>query len=195
MVLAVLLGLWAAPDGLAFYNPATGRWLNRDPIGERGGVNLHGFVGNDPLHRIDPDGRVTYEDCPPAAQQKIQPAIDEACRRIKSTAFGCCMVGSGLGRSFASKLNYLCASASYTVRCAREPHTPWGGIASGSYRLQTITVYYDFFMSDGGGWGDRACVMGHEMLHLTAYTPHAKWNRLFNRLHKCLGCTPYLQHR
>ncbi len=28
------------------YNPDLGRWLNRDPIGENGGVNLYGFVGN-----------------------------------------------------------------------------------------------------------------------------------------------------
>lgn len=36
MVLTVLLGLWAAPDGLTFYNPETGRWPNRDPIRELG---------------------------------------------------------------------------------------------------------------------------------------------------------------
>jgi uncharacterized protein RhaS with RHS repeats len=35
------------------YNPSTGRWLNRDPIGERGGVNLYALVGNDPLGEID----------------------------------------------------------------------------------------------------------------------------------------------
>jgi RHS repeat-associated protein len=30
-----------------------GRWPNRDPIGERGGVNLYGFVGNSPLNKVD----------------------------------------------------------------------------------------------------------------------------------------------
>ncbi len=28
------------------YNPADGRWINRDPIAEEGGLNLYGFVGN-----------------------------------------------------------------------------------------------------------------------------------------------------
>ncbi|MFR9535056.1 MAG: RHS repeat-associated core domain-containing protein [Rikenellaceae bacterium] len=28
------------------YNPADGRWINRDPIGIKGGLNLYGFVGN-----------------------------------------------------------------------------------------------------------------------------------------------------
>ena len=32
--------------GFRYYDPLAGRWLNRDPIGERGGVNLYGFVGN-----------------------------------------------------------------------------------------------------------------------------------------------------
>ena len=30
-----------------------GRWLNRDPINEAGGLNLYGFVGNDPVNRWD----------------------------------------------------------------------------------------------------------------------------------------------
>ena len=37
----------------AFHNPEVGRWLSRDPIGERGGVNLYCFVKNSPTHSID----------------------------------------------------------------------------------------------------------------------------------------------
>ncbi len=36
-----------------YYDPLTGRWPSRDPIGERGGVNLYGFVGNDSLNLLD----------------------------------------------------------------------------------------------------------------------------------------------
>jgi RHS repeat-associated protein len=39
--------------GYRYYQPTTGRWLSRDPIGERGGANLYGFVGNFPTNRID----------------------------------------------------------------------------------------------------------------------------------------------
>ncbi len=42
--------------GYRYYNPSTGRWPSRDPIGERGGGNLYGFVGNDPVNFIDPLG-------------------------------------------------------------------------------------------------------------------------------------------
>lgn len=40
----------------AYYNPRTGRWMSRDPIGEKGGRNLYGFVGNSPLSKVDPFG-------------------------------------------------------------------------------------------------------------------------------------------
>ena len=33
-----------------------GRWINRDPIGEVGGINLYGFVGNSPTNYYDSDG-------------------------------------------------------------------------------------------------------------------------------------------
>lgn len=33
--------------GFRYYVPETGRWLNRDPIEEAGGLNLYGVVGND----------------------------------------------------------------------------------------------------------------------------------------------------
>jgi uncharacterized protein RhaS with RHS repeats len=39
-----------------YYDPVTGRWPSRDPIGERGGVNLYSFVGNDGVNWWDPLG-------------------------------------------------------------------------------------------------------------------------------------------
>jgi RHS repeat-associated protein len=47
--------------GFRFYDPNLQRWLNRDPIGERGGVNLYGFLKNHPLGRIDSFGFADYE--------------------------------------------------------------------------------------------------------------------------------------
>jgi RHS repeat-associated protein len=39
--------------GYRYYDPLTGRWPSRDPIGERGGVNLYAFVGNNPINHLD----------------------------------------------------------------------------------------------------------------------------------------------
>jgi RHS repeat-associated protein len=52
--------------GQRFYDPNLQRWLNRDPLQELGGMNLYGFVGNNPLHSIDPWG---YEDKPTAGEK------------------------------------------------------------------------------------------------------------------------------
>jgi RHS repeat-associated protein len=38
------------------YDPETGRWLSRDPIGENGGLNLYGYVGGNPVSSTDPLG-------------------------------------------------------------------------------------------------------------------------------------------
>jgi len=42
--------------GARHYDPAKGRFLSRDPLGDAGGVNLYGFVGNDPVNRVDVGG-------------------------------------------------------------------------------------------------------------------------------------------
>ncbi len=42
--------------GYRYYNASTGRWLIRDPIGERGGRNIVAFSENDFLDRIDING-------------------------------------------------------------------------------------------------------------------------------------------
>jgi RHS repeat-associated protein len=36
-----------------WYDPLTGRWPSRDPIEERGGMNLYGFTENNPINKID----------------------------------------------------------------------------------------------------------------------------------------------
>jgi RHS repeat-associated protein len=42
--------------GLRFYSTELGRWMSRDPIGERGGVHVLGFAMNCPLDLVDPTG-------------------------------------------------------------------------------------------------------------------------------------------
>jgi len=41
---------------MRIYVPSTGRWPNRDPIGEQGGLGLYTFLGNDPDNSYDPLG-------------------------------------------------------------------------------------------------------------------------------------------
>ncbi len=50
--------------GYRFYKPDVGRWLSRDPIGERGGLNLYGFVYNKPIDTIDILGMLGTDSFP-----------------------------------------------------------------------------------------------------------------------------------
>jgi RHS repeat-associated protein len=39
--------------GYRWYDSSVGRWTQRDPIGMAGGVNLYGYVGQDPVNYVD----------------------------------------------------------------------------------------------------------------------------------------------
>ena len=42
--------------GSRFYDPHLGRWLTRDPLQERDGINLYSYVANSPVSYLDPFG-------------------------------------------------------------------------------------------------------------------------------------------
>ena len=48
--------------GYRYYSPEMGRWGSRDPIGEWGGLNLYGFVGNGPMGSVDTLGLIPASD-------------------------------------------------------------------------------------------------------------------------------------
>lgn len=47
--------------GYRFFDPETGRWLNRDPIEETGGLNLYTFLQNNGIYRADLLGLIDLE--------------------------------------------------------------------------------------------------------------------------------------
>ncbi len=55
--------------GYRYYNPEIGRWVNRDPIGELGGLNLFGTARNNLQNRID----ILGQNCSIVSREPLGP--------------------------------------------------------------------------------------------------------------------------
>jgi len=71
-------GPCVAVYGYRYYDPTTGRWPSRDPIGEKGGINLYGMVGNDSVNLVDLLG---LEDCCGNPRRPGKEVTDDAGRK------------------------------------------------------------------------------------------------------------------
>jgi RHS repeat-associated protein len=97
--------------GYRYYDPSTGRWPSRDPIGEKGGVNLYGYVGNDPVNGLDilgladcPAGQIKDPDCMKAAADALRTAMLSATRNLEiqtAAAFAAAGIATLLGSPIA----------------------------------------------------------------------------------------------
>jgi RHS repeat-associated protein len=115
--------------GRRFYDPNLQRWLNRDPIGIRGGVNLYGYVQNAPLNRTDAFGLLEdrsgtayliarYAQCDSNRDRGLL-----ACAVITGVCYaivtgGCIAACGGIPSAFT--WNYFCFSTCmgiYSPRC------------------------------------------------------------------------------
>ena len=47
--------------GYRYYRASTGTWISRDPIGEKGGMNVYDFVNNVPVMQVDPIGLLSID--------------------------------------------------------------------------------------------------------------------------------------
>jgi uncharacterized protein RhaS with RHS repeats len=67
-----------------YYDPALGRYVSADPIGQAGGVNLYSYAGSDPLNWFDPFGLTEGSKSNKAKRKAI---AAWAASQNKSTAF------------------------------------------------------------------------------------------------------------
>jgi len=71
------------------YDSSAGRWLSRDPIGERGGVNVYGFVYNSPLNYWDFLGNDGQSNLELLKEELGEESYDTTlCKKFSSVATG-----------------------------------------------------------------------------------------------------------
>ncbi|OZB75628.1 MAG: hypothetical protein B7X29_10195, partial [Halothiobacillus sp. 13-55-115] len=143
-------GLYAHPQSGLYlatyraYDPKIGRWLSRDPIREAGGVNLYGYVYNNPIMFYDPYGLWAWGDPFPQGlvdfsagfgdtvsfgatdwvrdQMGVNDAVDKCSGAYTSGTYAGYGWGAGLGGAG------LARSAGWSVNFNRYKNAGGGGI-------------------------------------------------------------------
>jgi len=63
--------------GYRYYSSELGRWLSRDPIGERGGLNILAYEGNSPINTFEYLGLGVYEGVMQIMENKSKGEFDD----------------------------------------------------------------------------------------------------------------------
>jgi RHS repeat-associated protein len=73
--------------GYRWYDSSNGRWINRDPIEEEGGLNLYGFVGNNGLDKWDLLGLLKFDldEYPFTIKEAATNSGADECKRANGT--------------------------------------------------------------------------------------------------------------
>jgi RHS repeat-associated protein len=67
--------------GARYYDPSSGRSLQRDPIGILGGLNVYAYAENNPMGAVDPSGLLTWKEIKQKIKDIVE-AIKEAAKRL-----------------------------------------------------------------------------------------------------------------
>jgi len=148
---ALLLFFLSFQAASAFYDPGLQRWINRDPIGESGGINLYISESNDPLDRFDPFGEADApKDQPPVTsppgfgEKPFKPGTDNCLCYALDRPGGELQPDGGFGNKNAKKCADLVAQIKKNYKGGDVPKG--GNCPPGSHK---VAVFSD---GDSGGY-------------------------------------------
>jgi hypothetical protein len=145
MCFAVLI--FQSHYAFATYDPSKGRWLNRDPLAEEGGVNLYGFVANDPINTIDPYGLKFKFTGKETAVKAAKAALEEAKKKAN--------------KELKAKLDEL---EKDKKTCTIKVSYNSKNVVVGSFDLEEIDLGDISKFPAGGGAGTQASTLVHELI-------------------------------
>ncbi|MCF7855795.1 MAG: RHS repeat-associated core domain-containing protein [Candidatus Pacebacteria bacterium] len=108
--------------GYRYYSPELGRWVNRDPIDENGGLNLYAFVGNSPVLAADILGLSSYQYHNFASYGMMSAQVKPS---IKYGADRAIKIDFTLKPSLHCECNKIDFTQAYIVRNLEGPETMW----------------------------------------------------------------------
>ena len=130
---------WDAASGLyyylyRFYDPNLQRWPNRDPLEERGGINLYEFVGNNPVSYVDQYGLLGFWGSPGGSYGSFGPG------GVNGTGGGSGNIEGGPGAGWGGALgNGLGWAAGHSGDTQYGPNSPYSQQMSQSTVGQHLT--------------------------------------------------------
>ena len=174
--------------GYRYYVPSLGTWINRDPIEERGGVNLYEFTSNNPTNHIDHLGltikylgtkyktqREIHDDVPgtraltwdPKTENRPKPNIEGHPKFIAKWEAGKCCVKIVKAPSLVVRLQVVLPKD--WGKPLQDSFGYWNGVDKSGYKaivdheFRRRKVYYDadtVFLNPAEGEGKQATKCG-----------------------------------
>jgi RHS repeat-associated protein len=133
--------------GYRYYHPQTGRWINRDPIEENGGLNLYGIVKNNSIDNVDVHGLVEMNLIPKCIKQKADSdSIDRIFNPVNGY-YNICAHGSpinivdsnGASLSAESLAALVCADEKYD----KKPIKLWACLTGADVNSDVVKKNYE----------------------------------------------------
>jgi hypothetical protein len=144
LMVVSLLAYWIGLcNASAFYDPGAQRWLNRDTIAEKGGINLFEFVGNNSILAFDPYGKNPVIVV--GGVVITITALDAAAAAAGLTIYGCLMSPPCRAAAWTlMKRSAMCAAAA--AECVA---SPWCGANPTYGRPKPCAECFRECMNDG----------------------------------------------